>query len=169
SPRVRRESARYDLAILVNEDEKEPPSNARALKQFEKAAEDLGFDVELIDKSDYGQVAEFDALFIRETTAVNHHTYRFARRAAREGLVVVDDPLSILRAANKVFLAQLMERHRIPQPKTMLIHSRNLRQVAETLGFPCVLKQPDSQFSKGVIKVENAAELKRKASDMLER
>lgn len=169
SPRVRRESARYDMAILVNDDEKEPPSNARALKLFERTAEDLGFDVEFIDKSDYGHVAEFDALFIRETTAVNHHTYRFARRAAREGLVVVDDPLSILRAANKVFLAQLMERHRIPQPKTMLIHTRNLKQVAHELGFPCVLKQPDSQFSKGVIKVESAAELKEKASDMLER
>ncbi|SFF53055.1 Glutathione synthase/RimK-type ligase, ATP-grasp superfamily [Fontimonas thermophila] len=169
SPRVRRESARYDLAILINEDEKEPPSNPRALKLFEKAAEDLGFDVEFIDKSDYGHVAEFDALFIRETTAVNHHTYRFARRAAREGLVVVDDPLSILRAANKVFLAQLMERHRIPQPKTMLIHSRNLKQVAQELGFPCVLKQPDSQFSRGVIKIENAAELKEKAGEMLER
>ncbi|MEQ1440361.1 RimK family protein [Fontimonas sp. SYSU GA230001] len=169
SPRRRKEPSRYDLAILVNEDEKEPPSNARALKLFEKSAEDLGFDVEFIDKSDYGHVAEFDALFIRETTAVNHHTYRFARRAAREGLVVVDDPLSILRAANKVFLAQLMERHRIPQPKTMLIHTRNLKQVAAELGFPCVLKQPDSQFSKGVIKVENAAELKDKASDMLER
>lgn len=169
SPRRRREPSRYDLAILVNDEEKEPPSNARALKLFEKSAEDLGFDVEFIDKSDYGHVAEFDALFIRETTAVNHHTYRFARRAAREGLVVVDDPLSILRAANKVFLAQLMERHRIPQPKTMLIHSRNVKQVATELGFPCVLKQPDSQFSRGVIKVESAAELKDKASDMLER
>jgi len=169
SPRVRRDSARYDLAILVNEDEKEPPSNARALKLFEKHAEDLGFEVEFLDKSDYGRVAEFDALFIRETTAVNHHTYRFARRGAREGLVVVDDPLSILRAANKVFLAQLMERHRIPQPKTLLIHSRNVAAVGRELGFPCVLKQPDSQFSKGVIKVESEAELRRKASDMLER
>ncbi|MDP9142318.1 MAG: RimK family protein [Pseudomonadota bacterium] len=169
SPRRRQESARYDLAILVNDEEKEPPSNARALKLFERAAEDLGFEVEFLDKSDYGHVAEFDALFIRETTAVNHHTYRFARRAAREGLVVVDDPVSILRAANKVFLAQLMERHRIPQPKTVLIHSRNLKQAAYELGFPCVLKQPDSQFSKGVIKVETAAELRDKASDMLER
>ncbi|WP_028008466.1 RimK family protein [Solimonas flava] len=167
--RVRRESSRYDLAILVNEDEKEPPSNARALKSFERAAEDLGFDVEFIDKSDYGHVAEFDALFIRETTAVNHHTYRFARRAAREGLVVVDDPLSILRAANKVFLAQLMERLRIPQPNTVLLHSRNLKQVARELGFPCVLKQPDSQFSKGVIKVESESEFRRAASEMLER
>jgi glutathione synthase/RimK-type ligase-like ATP-grasp enzyme len=169
SPRVRRDSSRYDLAILVNDDEKEPPSNARALKAFERAAEDLGFDVEFLDKTDYGHVAEFDALFIRETTAVNHHTYRFARRAAREGLVVVDDPLSILRAANKVFLAQLMERLRIPQPKTLLIHAKNVGEVERTLGFPCVLKQPDSQFSKGVIKVESAADLKIKTREMLER
>lgn len=169
SPRAKKESARYDLAILVNDEEKEPPSNARALKLFEKHAEDLGFDVEFLDKTDYGHVAEFDALFIRETTAVNHHTYRFARRAAREGLVVVDDPVSILRAANKVFLAQLMERHRIPQPKTMLIHRGNVNHVARELGFPCVLKQPDSQFSKGVIKVSSEAELKRETRDMLER
>ena len=169
SPRTKRDSARYDLAILVNDDEKEPPSNARALKLFEKHAEDLGFEVEFLDKGDYGHVAEFDALFIRETTAVNHYTYRFSRRAAREGLVVVDDPVSILRAANKVFLAQLMERHRIPQPKTMLIHRGNVSHVARELGFPCVLKQPDSQFSKGVIKVASEAELKRETRDMLER
>jgi glutathione synthase/RimK-type ligase-like ATP-grasp enzyme len=169
TPRRRRESTRYDLAILVNEDEKEPPSNARALKAFEKAAEDLGFSVDFLDKSDYGHVAEYDALFIRETTAVNHHTYRFSRRAAREGLVVVDDPESILRCANKVYLAQLMERHRIPQPKTMLVHRANLGDVGRELGFPLVLKQPDSQFSKGVIKIENEAELKRETREFLER
>lgn len=169
SPRKKRDSTRYDLAILVNEDEKEPPSNARALKAFEKAAEDLGFSVDFLDKSDYGHVAEYDALFIRETTAVNHHTYRFSRRAAREGLVVVDAPESILRAANKVFLAQLMDRHRIPQPKTLLVHRANLDEVVRELGFPMVLKQPDSQFSKGVIKVEDAASFKRETRDFLER
>ncbi|WP_439640021.1 RimK family protein [Nevskia sp.] len=169
APPKRRDSTRYDLAILVNEDEKEPPSNARALKAFEKAAEDLGFSVDFLDKGDYGHVAEYDALFIRETTAVNHHTYRFARRAAREGLVVVDHPESILRAANKVFLAQLMERHRIPQPKTLLVHRANLDEVVRQLGFPMVLKQPDSQFSKGVIKVDNAAAFKRETREFLER
>jgi len=168
-PRQRRDSSRYDLAILVNEKEKEPPSDARALKKFEKAAKKMGFEVDFIDKGDYGHVAEFDALFIRETTAVNHHTYRFARRGAREGLVVVDDPISILRATNKVFLAELMDRHRIAQPKTMLIHSGNLRQVGPTLGFPCVLKLPDSQFSAGVTKVESDAELRRICRDWLER
>jgi glutathione synthase/RimK-type ligase-like ATP-grasp enzyme len=169
SPRKKRDSTRYDLAILINEDEKEPPSNARALKAFERAAEDLGFSVDFLDKSDYGHVAEYDALFIRETTAVNHHTYRFSRRAAREGMVVVDAPESILRAANKVFLAQLMDRHRIPQPKTMLVHRANLGDVARTLGFPLVLKQPDSQFSRGVIKVENEIDFKRETREFLER
>ena len=168
-PRQKKDSYRYDLAILINDNEKEPPSNAKALKLFEKTAEDLGFQVDFIDKGDYGHVAEFDALFIRETTAVNHHTYRFARRAEREGLIVVDDPKSILRAANKVFLAELMDRHRIPQPKTMLIHRGNVKHIAKELGFPCVLKQPDSQFSRGVIKVENEAELKRVVRDLLER
>jgi glutathione synthase/RimK-type ligase-like ATP-grasp enzyme len=167
--RRKRDSTRYDLAILINEDEKEPPSNARALKAFEKAAEDLGFSVDFLDKSDYGHVAEYDALFIRETTAVNHHTYRFSRRAAREGLVVVDAPESILQCANKVYLAQLMERHRIPQPKTMLVHRANVGDVGRELGFPCVLKQPDSQFSKGVIKVENEVELRRETREFLER
>ena len=167
--RTRKETARYDLAILVNEEEKEPPSNGPALKKFEKAARSMGFDVELIDKSDYGHVAEYDALFIRETTAVNHHTYRFARRAEREGLVVIDDPESILRATNKVFLAELMERHRIPQPKTVLIHRGNIGRAGQELGFPCVLKQPDSQFSRGVIKVESENEYVSRVRDLLER
>lgn len=169
APRRKRDSARYDLAILVNEEEAEPPSNPRALKLFEKAAEDLGFSVDFLDKGDYGHVAEYDALFIRETTAVNHHTYRFARRAAREGLVVVDDPEDILRCANKVFLAQLMARHRIAQPKSLVLHRGNVGVAARELGFPLVLKQPDSQFSKGVIKVDNEAELKRQTRELLER
>lgn len=169
APRRKRDSTRYDLAILVNEDEKEPPSNTRALKLFERAAEDLGFSVDFLDKSDYGHVAEYDALFIRETTAVNHHTYRFARRAEREGLVVIDHPEDILRCANKVFLAQLMTRNRIPQPKTLVLHRGNVIEAARQLGFPLVLKQPDSQFSKGVIKVETEAELKRETREFLER
>ena len=41
---------------------------------------------EFITKDDYGRLAEFDALFIRETTSVNHHTYRFARTGGAEGL-----------------------------------------------------------------------------------
>ena len=62
----------------------------------------MGFNCEFITKNDINRIAEFDGLFIRETTAVNHHTFRFAQRAISEGLVVMDDPDSILKCTYKV-------------------------------------------------------------------
>ncbi len=167
---VRRRSVpRYELAILYNPLEKTPPSDEKAVQKFVKAAELLGFGTELIGKDDYGRIAEFDALFIRETTAVNHHTYRFARRAVAEGLVVVDDPDSIVKCANKVYLAELLERHQIPTPKTIVVHRDNVDRVLSELGFPCILKQPDGSFSQGVLKVEDEAHLVREVDRLLEK
>ncbi len=109
----------------------------------------------MIGRDDYARLAEFDALFIRETTNVSHHTYRFARRAAIEGLVVMDDPESILKCSNKVYLAELLGRHKVPVPRTLVVHKDNISLVGEELGFPCILKQPDAAFSQGVVKIEN--------------
>jgi glutathione synthase/RimK-type ligase-like ATP-grasp enzyme len=151
---------RYELAILAgDEDVSARPSDDRALKRFVRAGEKIGMDVTVIDREDYGRIAEFDALFIRETTAVNHHTYRFARRAEAEGMVVIDDPRSIVRCTNKVYQAELFDKHEIPCPKTIVVHRENARQVGSILGFPCVLKQPDSSFSAGVAKAANELEL----------
>jgi glutathione synthase/RimK-type ligase-like ATP-grasp enzyme len=144
---------RFDLGILIDPVEKQPPSNTKAIRKFIKAANSVGLEVELLGREDYGRLAEFDALFIRETTAVNHHTFRFARRAVAEGLVVIDDPDSILKCTNKVFLAELLQRHKIPTPKTMIAHRDNMNQIARNLGLPCILKKPDSSFSQGVLKV----------------
>jgi len=137
------------------------------MQKFAKAAAQQGVAVETISREDYGRLAEFDALFIRDTTAVNHYTYRFARRAAAEGLVVVDDPTSILLCTNKVYLAELLNRHKLPVPRTLVVHQKNKHEIAETLGFPCVLKRPDSAFSRGVVKVENGAELDQRLSEFL--
>jgi glutathione synthase/RimK-type ligase-like ATP-grasp enzyme len=149
----------YDLAILVNPSEELPPSNAKALRRLVKAASELGLDAELIEKEDFGRIAEFDALFIRETTAVNHHTYRFARRAKAEGLVVIDDPDSILKCTNKIYLSELLEHHKVRVPKTLIVHRDNASDVQDAIGFPCILKQPDSAFSLGVKKARNQDEL----------
>jgi len=166
---LKKKNLGYDLAILHNPDDPTGPSNEKALQKFLKAAEAVGFDAELIVKDDYSRVAEFDALFIRETTAVNHHTYRFARRASAEGLVVIDDPDSILKCSNKVFLAEALDRHKIAHPKTLILHSDNISQVGQQLGFPCVLKQPDGAFSNGVMRVENELQLDRVVPDLLEK
>jgi glutathione synthase/RimK-type ligase-like ATP-grasp enzyme len=165
----RRQVRRYDLAILRNPSEVTPPSDERALQRFVKAAEALGIHAEFIDRDDYGRLAEFDALFIRETTNVNHYTYRFARRAAGEGLVVVDDPESILKCTNKVYLAELMQRHAIPMPRTLVVHRDNVEDVARELGLPCVLKEPDASFSRGVSKVDTPADLLTQVERLLEK
>ena len=162
-------SARYDLAILVDESEHEPPSDARALRLFEKAAESLGFSVDFLDQDDFARIGEYDALFIRATTHVNDHTYRFARRAAVEGLVVIDDPDSILKCTNKVYMAERLAKLRIPTPPTMVVHKGNANEIVSRLGLPCVLKQPDSAFSLGVVKADNETDLKRDLTRLFER
>ncbi len=168
-PHRNRRRFRYDLALLTDPDAAEPPSDELALKKFTRAAEALGMRVERITREDGGRLSEFDALFIRETTSVQHHTYRFARRAAAEGLVVIDDPTSIFRCCNKVYLAELLARHEIAAPRTMICNRRNLGKVAATLGFPCILKQPDSSFSQGVTKVSSEEELRATAAALFER
>ncbi len=161
--------ARYDLAILVNPEERHAPSDGKALRNFLRAAEQVGFAPELIGREDFGRLSQFDALFIRETTQVNHHTYRFARRAEAEGLVVIDDPKSILKCTNKVFLAELLERHKIAIPRTMVVHRGNVNEVLDDIGLPCILKQPDSSFSQGVTKVDSAAEYREKLNSFLQK
>lgn len=160
-------SKRYQIAVLVNGREEEPPSNGAALAAFEKAGVDMGVTVRFLERADAYHVPSHDALLIRETTAVNHHSYEIARVAERAGLVVIDDPESILRCCNKVFLAQLMRRHAIPQPDTLVIHRGNLGVVPHILGFPCVIKLPNSQFSIGVVKVHDMEELRRVCGEML--
>jgi len=159
----------YDLAILVNPKEEFPPSDAKAIQRFIKSAESLGFYTELITREDYSRLNEFDALFIRETTGVNHHTYRFARRAMAEGLVVIDDPESILKCTNKVYLAELLNRHQIPAPETLIISSESAQIAADKLGFPCILKQPDSSFSQGVVKADNQESYERLTKQLLQK
>ena len=157
--RPRFKNYKYDLAILVNPKEKNPPSCPDALQNFKKAAEKNGFYVEFITKDDFSQLSEFDALFIRETTNVNDHTYQFSRTAYAEGLVVIDDPWSILRCSNKIYQNERLKQNKIKTPATLILSKSNYRKTEVNLTFPLVLKQPDSAFSLGVEKVDNQDEL----------
>lgn len=158
--RPRFKNYKYDLAILVNPKEPNPPSCPVALQNFKKAAEKEGFYTEFITKEDFSQLSEFDALFIRETTSVNNHTYQFSRAAYAEGLVVLDDPWSILRCSNKIFQNERLRQNKIKTPATLVLSKFSYRKNQNIhLTFPLVLKQPDSAFSLGVEKVNNPEEL----------
>ena len=153
---------RFDLAMLVDPKEPLPPSDEDALKAFEKAGASLGINVQRVVKHDYPRIAEFDGLFIRATTAIDHHTYRFARRAESDGLVVMDDPQSILRCTNKVYLADLLKTHKVPTPNTLILSDSSkttIRKVIDQIGLPAVLKVPDGSFSRGVVLAKTEAEL----------
>jgi glutathione synthase/RimK-type ligase-like ATP-grasp enzyme len=166
--KARDDRSQYDLAILVNPEDQASPSNKRAIVKFRQAAEHMGFAVDIIGPDDIDRVSEYDALFIRENTHVNDHTYRFARKAQKEGLAVMDAPDAILKCNNKVYLAEVMEAHKVPSPRTMIVHSENRHEVAERFGIPVVLKLPDSTFSRGVTKAKTPEELVQKLDELLE-
>jgi glutathione synthase/RimK-type ligase-like ATP-grasp enzyme len=147
------------IAILHNPDAPDPPSTSAALRAFCRTAKEMGMRAEIIGRDAIQRLPEFDALFIRDTTHVNHYTYQFARRAVNEGLVVIDDPDSIVRATNKVFLYELLSRHRIPMPRSLIVHRGNVAQILSTLSLPCIVKLPDSAFSRGVAKIESREQL----------
>jgi glutathione synthase/RimK-type ligase-like ATP-grasp enzyme len=169
-PGARAASARRPaIAILYTPSEPLPPSNPLALSKLLRAAEELGMRAELIDRHAIGRLEEFDALFIRDTTYLDHYTYRFSQRAAALGMVVIEDTDSILQCNNKVYLNELLTRHGIPVPRTVMVHRDNLDEVAPALGLPCILKQPDGGFSLGVRKASTQAELRRLAAALLEK
>ncbi|MBD8525172.1 RimK family protein [Pseudomarimonas arenosa] len=169
-PRQRRKY-RYDLAMLHDPGEAMPPSNKKALKLFVSAGRDLGIEVDPIGRNDFARLAEYDALFIRETTTLENHTYRFAHRAERENMVVIDDPVSILRCTNKIYLNDLLKSRKLPIPRTETLFrddSKKLAALPDSMGFPIVLKIPDGSFSRGIVRAESSEQLHRAAAELFQ-
>ena len=166
-PMVTMPLPRMDLAVLHDPSDPLPPSNLKTLKKLVDVGQDMGIAVELIEKKDLSRLTQFDALFIRETTAVTHHTFQFARKAAAEGMPVIDDPVSILRCTNKAFLAELLREHAIATPMTHMVSRRTLASMEHTLDYPVVVKVPDGAFSRSVKKAESFDHLQDIAKGML--
>ena len=164
-----RSLSKYDLAVLHDPNEKLPPSSVDSLKHFARIAEKLSVDLEPITRRQLDELAEYDGLFIRETTSIDNHTYRLARRAWQEGMPVIDDPMSMIRCTNKVFLMELLGSNQVPMPQTlMLAENSDLSRAMDELGLPLVVKIPDGSFSRGVHKVNSPEEFKRVVEELFE-
>lgn len=160
---------RYNLAIYHDPQEKFPPSNKKALNKFIDIAKKMDVNAELITEEDCIRLMEFDALFLRATTSLNHLTFHLSQKARHHDMVVIDDPLSIIRCTNKVYLNELLEREKIPIPVSRLIFSSNnntFDEIAACVGSPFIIKIPDGSFSHGMHKVSDEAGFK-KATDTL--
>ncbi|NVJ61883.1 MAG: RimK family protein [Gammaproteobacteria bacterium] len=161
---------RWDLAMLVNKSEKVPPSNKGALDRFVKAGAKLGIAVHTVEAHELANLNQFDALFIRETTAINHITYQLACRAEELGLVVMDDTNSILRCCNKVYLHDAYNYQKVPSLKTEFIldnTEQTLNHIEKVFNYPLVIKMPEGSFSKGVYKVKTRADLEKLTTELL--
>jgi glutathione synthase/RimK-type ligase-like ATP-grasp enzyme len=162
---------RWDMAILVDHNEKVPPSDKDAIARFIKAAAKHGINAQALSFDEIDNIAQFDALFIRQTTAIDHPTYRLASKAQSLGLVVIDDAESILRCCNKVYLHDAFNYQKVPSLKTVVVadqSAQTLEQLEEAFTYPLVLKMPEGSFSKGVFKVANRSELEAKLTELFE-
>ncbi len=165
----RARSPKYDLAVLYDPNEKMAPSSAASIKHMARIAERLSVDVEPMTRRQLAELAEYDGLFIRETTSIDNHTYRFARRAWQEGMPVIDDPISMIRCTNKVFLIELLSQNQVATPPTVLLADvGDLPKAMDELGLPLVVKIPDGSFSRGVHKVNTPDEFRRIADELFE-
>jgi RimK family alpha-L-glutamate ligase len=163
-----RSQAKYSLAVLIDPSEPHPPSTQSSLKHLAKVASKFSIEVEPIDKGELDKLAEYDALLIRVTTSIDNFTYRFARRAEQEGMPVIDDPQSMIRCTNKVYLAERLTAAGVPTPETVVVQNeRQAASLGEQLGWPVVLKIPDGSFSRGVYKCDDHESLKDKLKQLL--
>lgn len=160
---------RYWIAILHDPKEKRPPSNKGALKKFIEVGKRHNAWVELITKNDFATLLEFDALFIRETTAINNHTFRFAKKAEVEGIPVIDDTASIIKCCNKIYLNELFENYKIDKPETKILSRKNFTSQIDNINYPCVIKIPDGSFSVGVFKITNPSELVKQLKELFKK
>ncbi|NWL16193.1 RimK family protein [Pseudoalteromonas sp. Scap03] len=162
---------RWDMAILVDHNEKVPPSDRDAIARFIKAAAKHGINAKALSFDEIDNIAQFDALFIRQTTAIDHPTYRLASKAQSLGLVVIDDAESILRCCNKVYLHDAFNYQKVPSLKTVVVADQSkdtIEQLEASFTYPLVLKMPEGSFSKGVFKVANRGELEAKLTELFE-
>lgn len=82
-------------------------------------------------------------------------------------MAVIDDPTSILRCTNKVYLAELLKANKIPTPKTVVLDNRGIEAIEQEIPYPIILKIPDGSFSRGILKVENRQQLAEAAARLL--
>ena len=166
---ARKKQHRWEMAILVNPNESTPPSDKEAISRFIKAAAKQGIHAQALTIDQLQNINFYDALFIREATAIDHYTYRLAVQAENNGLVVMDDAQSILRCCNKVYLHDAFSYQKVPSLITEVVNEYSdatMDFLEQKFGYPLVLKMPEGSFSRGVFKVANRTELSARLQEL---
>jgi glutathione synthase/RimK-type ligase-like ATP-grasp enzyme/gamma-glutamyl:cysteine ligase YbdK (ATP-grasp superfamily) len=155
------------LGIVYEEGAPFAPSTNETIERIERVGARMGMHVGRIRLDEPQRVATFDAIFLRVLTGPLLPSYRMALRAEALGLPVIDDPQSIFRCSNKVFLHELMQRESIPTPPTELAApATSFTDLEAALGLPFVVKVPDGSFSTGVHKITNEVDYRTRTAGL---
>lgn len=149
------------IAVLYNEEDAAHSSPLETLEHFQQVAKERGIQVDIISNSDFHLLDNYDALFLRSDGDRDTSAYLFACYMLQEGKPVIDDPLSIIQCTDKVYMQGMLGALGVPLPDSRGVTAdTNLETIGNELGFPLVIKLPDSCFSRGVFKVETLNALK---------
>jgi glutathione synthase/RimK-type ligase-like ATP-grasp enzyme/gamma-glutamyl:cysteine ligase YbdK (ATP-grasp superfamily) len=166
---VPRETVRASIAVLVDAGDPFSPSSPETIDRLERVAARMNVHLHRIGLGDIRKLPEYDALFIRVLTGVSEPAFQFALRAESLDMPVVDDPQSIIRCGNKVFLEELLRREGIPTPRTHIVTRNTPWEQVSALGLPLVVKLPDGSFSAAVHKIASRDDFRRRTAEMFER
>ena len=160
------ETTRFTLAVMYDASEEEPPSS---LKTIQKLIEIGKRRRVTITCGNFQRLQElnFDALFIRQTTLPGNDAHKLACLAELHKIPVIDDPASIEASCDKLEMAVRFASAGLPTPLSRSLRIKGLdketfrivKQQIAPFGYPIVIKDPASSFSRGVFKAENEHEL----------
>ncbi len=160
---------RASIAVLWNAGDRFSPSSVETLDHLERVASAGNIHVHRLGLDELDQLPEYDALFIRTLTGVREPSFQFALRAEMLDMPVIDDPQSIIRCSNKVFIEELLRREGIPTPRTLIVSPRTSWREITSLGTPVVVKLPDGSFSAAVHKVGDEIEYRTMSVELFRR
>ena len=134
-----------------------------ALSNYRLAAFELGHQLDFLFRNELKYLKNYDALYIRALTDPLNPSYMVARLAEMQGLRVIDEPESIRICCDKVNMYKRLMNNNVPIPKTYFLNTKevnkeNAGELFESLGFPVVLKAPNSSFSHYVDKANSIDE-----------
>ena len=91
------------------------------------------------------------AVLVRTGSGSTYFSLAVMRQLESLGIAVINSSSSIDMVKDKLQTSQLLAKHGIPIPKTMLVRwPINANLVASEIGFPCVVKVITGSYGKGV-------------------
>jgi glutathione synthase/RimK-type ligase-like ATP-grasp enzyme len=148
------------IGVLFTPGDKFGASSLASLTDFTRSAAELGVSVEFFGRGEITHaIDQLAGLFIRDLTSPTNHAFRAALNAEARNVPVIDDPRSIIRCSNKVFVHDVLARRGISTPQTLLVTpDMQMAEIVGKLGLPVVLKIPDGSFSLGVDRADSMRE-----------